>query len=153
FDPFLLLVTGATSGITLGNLGADPVNPNRVFVEVSYHNDSGIGNGSFGSLIAQTVPTSLPVPVLMGAKSVLDIDTVQVNSAITGNGDSSVQVLGNLGDVTNSRVKTAQDAALIAQAAAGLGSGFTAFRNADPVILGDLNHNGMLDPTDASIAA
>jgi hypothetical protein len=64
-----------------------------------------------------------------------------------------MQIMANLGDVANLRYKSAQDATLIAQQSVGLATGFASFRNTDPVLLADLNGNGMVDPADATAAA
>jgi hypothetical protein len=91
-------------------------------------------------------------------KALLHWSNVQLNGGvITAVGGDSVQIVAYLGDVTGDGLISAADPSAISRVAASLDntsnsiSGFSAYRLADPVILGDVANAGSVSSTDVSL--
>src|SRR5262249_4534464 len=116
---------------------------------LSFTSQPGLAAGvvSLGGLVAQ-------VPNTAGykAKELLHLTNLQINGgAIAAIADDGVHVVAYYGDASGDGLYTAADSALAARVAVGMDAGFTAYRLADPVVVADINRNGRLDSSDASI--
>ncbi len=112
---------------------------------------AGSGNGlTAGSTpvalvdIAATVPYTAPYL----SKAELLVSGVSVNSS-SATGVSGIDEDGYLGDVLGQKGLNAQEALVVLQDSTGLGSGFDAYADLDPIIIGDPNSSGQLTAADA----
>ncbi|HEX2973840.1 MAG TPA: C25 family cysteine peptidase [Tepidisphaeraceae bacterium] len=86
------------------------------------------------------------------AIDLLQLQDVKVNG-ITSRGDTSVQVIADLGDASGNMAFDSTDIGSIAGVSIGRFSGFDAFSLVDPRIIGDVSGNGSIGGLDASFVA
>src|SRR5262249_35782569 len=97
-----------------------------------------------------TVPNTAPY----ASKQVINLKNVTLNGgAIPSRDDDGVHVAAYMADVVGDRTIDAFDGTKVAQMAAGLGTGFLAFQNADPVIIADASGDGTVDAFDGTKVA
>ncbi|MBX9628182.1 MAG: Ig-like domain repeat protein, partial [Gemmataceae bacterium] len=148
YDPTLLTVpaTGAVTlaggtGMTLGPYSVTVLDARRAVLAVSAAGGAG-WNPPDGAAVV-TVAASVPDDALYGGAAVLDLGTVQVNDAQAVAADG-VHAAAYPGDADADRAYSALDAALIARSGGGVG--LAAFDDLDPVLIGDLDGDGVMDP-------
>jgi surface-anchored protein len=153
YDPALLNITAAARG---GDVPAaftvtlDTTVAGRARVTL----DGGSTALPAGPLTLLNLTAAVPATAPYADKGLLRFVNLQVNSgAIAARADHGVHVSAFVGDVTGDRTYSGLDAALIARLASGQGTGFTAFQNADPVLVADTSANGALSGLDASLLA
>jgi hypothetical protein len=94
-----------------------------------------------------TVPTSAPY----GAKQLLDVIDVAINSLQPGLDDDGVHVVAYVGDASGNAQYTTLDVLRLERVAMGLDGGCSAYRNVDPRLIADLNGDGAVSLTDRDI--
>ena len=83
-------------------------------------------------------------------KALLNLSNVVVNTA-AALGVSGVDENAYIGDVLGTGVPNATDASLVDQVASGSGTGFSVFKDLDPVIIGGVGGGLLLNANDASL--
>ncbi len=126
---------------------------------ITFHSTAGVNLGTLGSVLlgglTATVPTNaqyksldlLHFDLTSGANNTIDGGTVPV---VTSDG---LHVVAFPGDATGlgGSAYTSADSVDIVRVAGKADSGFGAFPIVDPVIIGDLSDNGLMDSGDATI--
>src|SRR5581483_6577085 len=84
------------------------------------------------------------------AKDLLQLGNIVLNQDpnILALGDAAIHVNAYLGDTTGNGIITGGDVNLITRIPGALDSGFVAYPTVDPVILADLNNDGLVNATD-----
>ncbi|MCP3974566.1 MAG: hypothetical protein GY720_08750, partial [bacterium] len=119
---------------------------------------------------AQTITVTSPTPLAAGelelvrldadvpdsapytSKQLLDIADVSVNGgAIEARGDDGLQLIGYFGDTTGNAEYSTLDAQYLLNVVVKRNTGFGDYRNADPVILGDISGDGRLTGIDGAL--
>ncbi|RZL31862.1 MAG: hypothetical protein EOP35_21170 [Rubrivivax sp.] len=95
--------------------------------------------------------TSVPAGATAGSSRLLRLVDASVDGA-AARSDFGVQVVAVLGDANGNGRVDAADVGLIQSVAARVNTGFAAQPLVDPVLLGDLNHDGRLNAGDALLA-
>jgi hypothetical protein len=149
YDPALLTITGANpgSGLPAGvTLSSDTTTPGLLLVEIDSPAALAAGNLELLRLVAD-----VPAGADYGAAHVLDIANVEVNGAALQGGDGdALHAVGYLGDANGSQAYEREDVTLIQRNLVRLDNGFAAWRNVDPVIIADIDGNGLLTSLDAA---
>jgi surface-anchored protein len=153
YDPALLTVTAAARGPGVPAAFAvtlDATVAGRARVTL----DGGTNTLPAGPLTLVTLTAAVPATAPYADKHVLRLADLQLNGGgLPARANHGVHVAGFVGDATGDRSYSGLDAALIAQVAGGQGTGFVAFRNADPVLVGDTSADGSLAAADAVLVA
>ncbi len=138
-----------SAGLTTVSYTIASVDANNSILTVTI--SAGSGNGlTAGSTpvalvdIAATVPYTAPYL----SKAELLVSGVSVNSS-SATGVSGIDEDAYLGDVLGQKGLNAQEALVVLQDSTGLGSGFDAYADLDPIIIGDPNSSGQLTAADA----
>ena len=97
-----------------------------------------------------TILASVPTTAPYLDKAVLNLSSVLVNGA-NATGVSGVAVVAYPGDVLGTGVPNATDASLVDQVGSGSGTGFSVFKDLDPVIIGGVGGGLLLNANDASL--
>jgi hypothetical protein len=163
YNPTMLSITGAVSKISGATftLNVTTNNATSATAILSLSKASPISTTSLPLTIGSLLAT-VPLSAIYGSRQMLHFSAVQLNGTagtmpITS--QDGVEVAAFLGDVTESGGPfTVGDASAIAAAAAVVANttaltlpGFAAFRNIDPVIVGDVAMQGFVSFTDASV--
>jgi len=153
YDPALLDVTAVNlasgmPGDWAGSLTMTGPAGNKVITASGSMLTSGIQN--LFVLTAQ-VPDAAPYR----ATNLITLNSVGLGGVTGEVGDSSIHKVAYFGDASGNIGYSAYDAALISRAITmmALDSGFDAYDLIDPVIIADINGNGMLGSMDASLVA
>ena len=148
YDPHLLTLTGAmlAPGLPAGTkLSADFSTPG--FARITLTATTALPTGS---LKLVTFKASIPASAPYGAKQVLDITDVTVNGSTLAGDDDGVEIVAYVGDASGNAQYTTLDAQRIERVEKGLDSGFSAYRDVDPVLIADLNSSGSLETLNVS---
>jgi surface-anchored protein len=152
YDPALLSITAASRG---GNVPAtfsvtlDASVAGRARVTVD-----GPTALPAGSLVLVNLTAAVPATAPYADKHVLRLVNLLINSGgIAGRVDHGVHVAALVGDTTGNRGYSGLDAANVLRLVNGLDAGFTAYRNADPVLIADASGNGAVSALDATLIA
>jgi hypothetical protein len=159
YDPTLLTIdaSGAlalssdasAAGLALTSYSISNVDAHHELLTVSIN-----GNGAGLTTVAPdqllTITASVPTSALYLNKSVLDLETVTVN-ATPVIGVSGVQIAAYFGDVTGDGHVDALGASLVDQVGSGAGTGFSAYKDLDPSIIGAVSGEKFVSATDASL--
>ena len=158
YDPQLLTIAGSgalslasaatAAGLVIQGYIITSVDANHSILNVSISGGAGFTpiNGAPLVTILASVPTTAPYL----DKEVLNLNSVQVNGA-NATGVSSVSVVAYPGDVLGTGLPDATDASLVDQVASGSGTGFSKFKDLDPVIIGGVGSGLLLNANDASL--
>ena len=138
YDPDLLAVTGANVVVSGWNLNSDFNTPGQAQFTLS-------GSALNASTDLITLDARVQETATYGAKGVLQI---LPGAGLVG--DSAVQVVALVGDTTKTEGYLSADASLISRVNVGLDTGFRAFPVTDPLIIGDVSGNGVLDSADST---
>jgi hypothetical protein len=157
YDPTLLTIaaTGAIApssaasavGLTNISYSITSVDANHSILTASISGGSGLTAGTTPVALLDIAAT-VPNTALYLNKAVLNLGNVLIDSN-AATGISGIDEDAYLGDVNGDETITAQDALLVLQDATGLGSGFDAYADLDPIIVGDANGSGQLTTPDA----
>ena len=153
YDPTLLTITGAVTGIELPAASQVAVSLNTsgqahvtVFSDTPFSLDSIPRSIQLVKLIAR-VPATAPY----GASHILHLANVSVNAGTTPlSADDALHVVAYLGDATANRSYSALDGQRILRVAGGLDTGFAPFIMIDPVIIADITGDGSVTSLDAT---
>jgi subtilase family serine protease len=159
YDPTLLTIaaTGAltpsaaatAAGLTNISYSITSIDAHHSILTVSITGGTGLTAGTSPVAlvdIAASVPASAPY----FDKAVLNLGNVLVNST-SATGVSGVDEAAYFGDVTGTGVFSSQDASLLLQVdVAGVGTGFSAYKDLDPLLIGNITGNGTIMAQDAS---
>jgi hypothetical protein len=149
YDPALLTLTGADLAVGLpagSKVVASFATPGLARFTVSSPTAMGAGTIKLVNLKG-TVPANAPY----GAKQILDVIDVAINSTQAGLDDDAVHVVAYIGDASGNAQYTTLDVSRIERVANGLDSGFSAYRNVDPRLVADVNGSGAVNPADRDI--
>jgi len=149
YDPALLdiravgsgsdLPAGATLDVDLSVAG---------LVRVSIANATALAAGSLKLL---TLTAMVPFDAPAQARQVLDIRNVVINgNAAPGADDDALQVVSYLGDANGNNVYDIEDVQLIQRTAIRFNTGFAAWDDISPLIVADIDGNGVITTIDAS---
>ena len=159
YDPTLLSIasTGAltlsaaasAAGLTISSYTIGGMDAHHSVLTVTV---TGSGSGLTTIAVSQllTITASVPSTAVYKDKAVLSLSSVQVNGA-AGSGVSGVEVVAYLGDVLGTGLANATDASLVDQVGSGAGTGFSAFKDLDPSIIGGVDGGLLVNATDASL--
>ena len=147
YDPALLTVVGLEAGADLptGSTFTIIGTAGNFTVRIVASSPIAAGVRELVRLLG-SVPESAPY----ASAEVLDI----VDAFVDGRGAreaDGVHVAAYFGDASGDRRYTSLDAQRVSRVVAGLDTGYAAYPGIDPVLIGDVNRNGMLDAADGSI--
>lgn len=152
YNPNLLRVTGVAIGSSLAAGSSATVSGvnGAIQVQVSSLNPLPVGTHEIVKLLSYVPATALSLrPALPGAH-VLEL------SNATGNGntlrtDSGIHVAAYFGDTNGDNRYSSLDAQRVGRVFMGIDANFGAYKQIDPLILGDVNGDGVLSAADQSI--
>jgi hypothetical protein len=136
-------LTGATFTVTTSGSGA------AAQATITFHSNTPLAAGAvrLGGLVA-TVPDNAPYK----SKEVLHWSSLSLNGGtIAAIADDGAQVVAFLGDTSGDGTYTSADSVLISRVASAADSGFAAFPVLDPVIVGDVSGNGLIQSNDGAL--
>jgi hypothetical protein len=153
YDPALLSITGVSpgSGLPAGAqldfaTVAGPDGQTLARITITAATAIAAGTVDLVALIAR-----VPAGAAYGSEEVLDLRAESVNGAAAAVDDgAALHVVGYLGDANGDGTYTTQDVSRILRVATKADSGFSAWRDVDPLIIADIDGNGAVDPLDAS---
>ncbi len=147
YDPTKLTVAGLEGGKDLppGSSFTVSGTPGNLAIRIITSSPVAAGSRELVRLIA-AVPSTVPYR----SAEVLDIGGVVVDGR-SGKAADGVHVVAYLGDTTGDGRYTSLDAQRVARVQAGLDTGFNAYLTIDPKLIGDVNRDGTLTPTDGDI--
>lgn len=147
YDPALLnlqnvsLAAGLPAGATVSLNTSTP----GVAI-VSFNSPTALPAGAVRLL---NLHAHVPATARYFAKQVLDVSHTLLNyGAIPSLGDDAIQVVAFWGDVSGNQSYSAHDAALLKRLSQGVDTGLIVDRTLDPVFIGDLNGDRILDGAD-----
>ncbi len=152
FDPALLVITAVQAGPDLP-VGWTIVPDFSVSGKVSWvATGPALAAGADKSLFVLTASVPLAAPYL--ASHVLDWTRVVLNNGeIAAEGNDAFHKVAFFGDTGANRGYDSFDAALLLSVSSGLFSGFRPYRLTDPTIIGDIDFDGVIGPSDALLLA
>ncbi len=158
YNSALLSISGATAAVAGATFSLDASStPGNAVLDFSSPTALGAGIARLGELTA-TVPNSAAASYK--GKALLHFTAAQLNGgAIAVTGDDAVEVVAWFGNASGDGTLSGGDASAISLVATGVNtntavgtlSGFSAFPLADPVILADLNNDGLVDASDVTL--
>ena len=158
YDPQLLTIAGSgalslssaatSAGLVIQGYTITSVDASHSILNVSISGGTGFTATTTAPLV--TILASVPTTAPYLDKAVLNLGNVMVNSA-AATGVSSASVVAYPGDVLGTGVPNATDASLVDQVASGSGTGFSVFKDLDPVIIGGVEGGLLLNANDASL--
>ena len=150
YDPTLLDITAATVGAGL---------PAGAFVTLDTITTPGVAHLIFtsspalsaGAVVFVNLQANVPATATYEAKEILDLQNISINNgAIPALDDPGIHVAAFLGDVSGAQAYSGIDDTLMARYAVGINTGFSASKDADPLLTGDLTGSNSItgiDPT------
>ena len=124
-------------------LSTDTTTPGIVIIELE---GSALASGMTDLL---TLDISVPDNAMSNISDLVRIENVSFNSDnITGVGDTALQTIATVGDLDGDGSSSDSDAHLVSLAAVGLSDHFDAFPNIDPLLIADLNNDGVISALD-----
>ncbi|TCO80767.1 intein/RHS repeat-associated protein [Plasticicumulans lactativorans] len=148
-DAALLAITDVHAGTGLppgAVLSLDTSEPGRTRVTVDSPTPFAAGSVELVSLVAQ-----VPFGAEYKRLHAIEIGAVNVNGQDTAFvGDAALHVVGYLGDTNASEAYDKDDVTLIQRMALRLDTGFAAWGALDPLIVADIDGNGVLTSIDAA---
>ena len=147
YDPALLAITGVSGGAGIpsgSTVSADFSTPGEVRITLSL--GSALGAGSLELVrLSANVPGSAPY----GAKQVLDLRDISLDTGAAVRDDDGLHLAAYLGDTSGNAKYSTLDVQRIQRAVLRMDSGFGAYPLIDPVVVADINGNGALSSLDA----
>ena len=150
YDPAKLSIQSLSAGANLAGAATIEQLPSATGVlKVRITSPSALAAGKVHLLnIRATVPTT----AAYGSVDVLDLANVLVNGS-AGLDDDALHVVGAFGDASGDAAYSALDGQLLQRVIVKLDTGFAAYPNVDPVVVGDIAGGGTLNSFDASFLA
>jgi len=148
YDPALLNVTGLEGGsLPAGStVTLDLSAPGQMKVTIAASSPLAAGRIVLGNLTA-TVPTTASY----GAVQLLSFTGMQIDGGTKPvKADAGLHVVAYLGDANGDRGYSTDDSGRIQRVATRADSGFAAWPLLDPLLLGDISGNGLIQANDAA---
>ncbi|HEY9107620.1 MAG TPA: right-handed parallel beta-helix repeat-containing protein, partial [Roseateles sp.] len=148
YDAALLTVTGLEGGsLPAGTTVAlDLSTPGQLKVSIVASSPLAAGRITLGNLVA-----SVPTTAGYGAVQLLGFSDVKLDGGARAvKADAGVHVVAYLGDVNGDRSYSTDDGAAVQRVAAKAETGFAAWPLLDPLLLGDITGNGLIQLNDAA---
>jgi hypothetical protein len=124
-------------------------NPSVISITVTLPEDTTFGPGARSLVI---VRATVGADAVYGSKQVLDLGDIAVNGSAGGAiDDDGVQVVALLGDASGDRDYATLDAQRLQRTILRYDTGFAAYPNTDPIIIADINGNGLFSALDAAL--
>jgi hypothetical protein len=146
-----LVVTGVelAPGLPVGTqLQFDLSTPGAIPITVRAPAGQTLGSGARALVVLRA---SVNGDAVYGDKQVLDLSDITVNGNAGGAvDDDGVQVVALFGDGSGNRAYSTLDVQRLQRVSIGYDTGFGAFPNADPIILGDINGSGGFSAIDVT---
>jgi hypothetical protein len=146
YNPALLNITGTLNGPA----GTLSVVTGGGVASFTFHSGSALsGNLTLGQIVA-TVPDS--AAGTYKAKEVLHLSNIAVNAgSIPSVGNDAIHVVAYLGDTSGDGQLSGLDASQISRVSILLDTGFAAYPLLDPLIVGDVGGNNLVDGSDVTL--
>ncbi|MBC8872194.1 MAG: tandem-95 repeat protein [Planctomycetes bacterium] len=155
YNPALLTITGFSTNIPGAAAAYNVVRPGLAKFTVSSATEF---SSSPGAIELGRIEAQVPDAASYASKHVLDLTNVlvydndpDIPQPRPARDDDGIHIAAYFGDVNASRSYTGGDVTLLQRAIVGLGSGFTSFQLADPLLISDLNHSGSLTGGDTTL--
>jgi hypothetical protein len=147
YDPTLLTIPGAftlsaaatRAGLSITSYAYTYVDAHHEVLSVALSGGTGFTATTAETLL--TIEASVPSNAVYRDKSLLNLTNVVVNS-VTGAGVSGVDVAAYPGDASGDGGDDALGASLVDQVGSGAGTGFSAYQDLDPSIIGAVSGDG-----------
>jgi hypothetical protein len=153
-DPALLLLSGA--GIAGGIEGVATLTAvdGGTRIDVVFAAAITADQAAAAGNVLVNLSASVPVTATYGAAQRLDLLDLRLNrgdAVVSAVADAGIHVVGYLGDGSGNGAYNTADVQRLQRVVSRLDSGFAAWPNVDPVLVGDVNASGTLTSTDASV--
>ncbi len=147
YDPAMLLITGAqvAPGLPVGTQVTLDT-PSFGIATISFSSPSELTGSDlqFVNLLAR-----VPDTATFGLSSLISVQQVVINAgARPAEGDVALQLIEYFGDANSDGNFTIEDNIAMLNIAAGTATGFAAYPRIDPILIGDLNHDGRITVDD-----
>jgi hypothetical protein len=103
-----------------------------------------------GTIPLITLQATVPPTAPYAATQVLDIVDLFLNGSLPGAQDDAIQVVGLIGDTSADATYSTLDVQRLQRTIVRLDSGFSGWKNVDPILIGDVNGSGGLTSLDAT---
>ena len=157
FDGSLLDITGARagSGLPAGTVisfvrEAAPGGGQQARITLTV---PGAGTLPAGTLRLLDLVAKVPTTAVYGRTQVIDLAVTQINGSAPVGGvadDDALHVVGYVGDTNGNASYSAADTTLIQRVITRVDPGFAFWRNIDPLMVSDLDGNGLINVQDAT---
>ena len=151
YNPNLLTITGGSvaSGMPTGaTVSVTTTVPGTAVIDFASTTPVLVNAGSVATFARLTA--TVPSTATYGAKEILDLQGLAINNSSTGVvADDALHAVGYAGDATMGFNYSVEDAMDVARVAIGLNPGFAAWPLLDPVVLADVEGNGVVNATNA----
>lgn len=147
YDAALLHITGVSGGTGMpagSSIGTDFSTPGQVRITLALGAALGTGNSELVRLMA-----NVPVTAPYGAKQVLDLRDITLNTGATVRDDDGLHLVAYLGDASGNGKYSTLDVQRIQRTIVKLDNGLGAYPLVDPVVVADINGNGRVTALDA----
>lgn len=148
YDPSLLEITGIARDTELPAGATVQMSGGSGLKKVSINSSAALPNLSKRLIrfIAR-----VPGSALLGQSQVIEVSNVKINDAASSvRVDSSVQLIGYVGDGNRSGSYTTNDVTVLQNVSIRYDSGFIAFPLINPLIIGDINEDGRVSAIDVT---
>ena len=147
YNPNLLTVTGFSGGVlpTGSTVTVDTSTAGQLHVSV-------LSPTAFvtGTIVLGNLEASVPITAVYGAKDLLHFSAVSLDSGVRlVHSDDGLHIVAFVGDTSGDGSYTTLDFQRFQRVLLKQDSGFGAWPLVDPVIIGDIDHNGLLQSVDA----
>ena len=150
YNPNLLTITGGSvaSGMPTRHGQRDTTVPGTAVIDFASTTPLLVNAGSAATFARLTA--TVPSTATYGAKEILDLQGLAINNSSTGVvADDALHAVGYAGDAEDGIQLQREDAMDVARVAIGLNPGFAAWPLLDPVVLADVEGNGVVNATNA----
>ncbi|REK17413.1 MAG: hypothetical protein DWQ37_06390 [Planctomycetota bacterium] len=160
YDPELLTITGMTTTVSGWSATMDPsfatLSDGKMVAKFTVQGAPALTGTT--PVTVGFVQASVPSDAPYADKQVLRLRNVTVFDNTDGldvpiRGEDALHVAAFLGDADGSGTLSGGDASQVAQVGVGSGTGFTAYQNADPLLIADASNSGTVSGGDASLIA
>jgi hypothetical protein len=146
FDPNLLDVTGFTAAGDFTAWDSTFTTIAAGEVRVTLTGDALTGGAAEVGMLNVEVPED----AVYGSITPIALESVEFNNgSLNGMGDTATQILAHRGDANKDGRLTFSDAAIISSLAAGLEDELAAYPGVNPLLVADLNDDGIISAFDA----
>lgn len=96
----------------------------------------------------------VPSTATYGATNAIELESIELNGgSFNVIGDQATHLVAYLGDANRDRKYTSADVVAISRLAAGLDSSLSAYSGIDPLLVADINGDGIISALDAALVA